>query len=159
MEIKQQCSVRRRLKGLNTTKLLLLVVLLSFREDGKMVFNLTLYGYPRFQGSITMGVRGNQIFPFTTLIPFRPKSDQYQFSPYNINKWSEVKVMRTYKSITKGNMLWSFDKISQLILWENVRSTAWRICMWTLGLKGLVCVIKWWRVKLGNNFTRALSKF
>ena len=22
----------------------------------------------------------------------------------------------------------------------------------------LVCVIKWWRVKLGNNFTRVLSK-
>ena len=46
MEIKQQCSVRRRLKGVNTTKLLVLVVLLSFREDGKMVFNLVaLYGY------------------------------------------------------------------------------------------------------------------
>ena len=95
MEIKQQCSVRRRLKGVNTTKRLFLVVLLSFREDGKMVFNLTLNGYPRFQGSITMGIGGNQIFPFTTLKPFRPKSYQYQFSPHNIDKRSEVKVMRT----------------------------------------------------------------
>ena len=44
------------------------------------------------------------------------KSDQHQFSPNNISKSSRVKVMRIGKMITKGKMLWSFIKFSQLIL-------------------------------------------
>ena len=50
------------------------------------------------------------------LRPLGPKSDQQQFSPNNISKSSRVKVMRISKMITKGKMLWSFIKFSQLIL-------------------------------------------
>ena len=50
------------------------------------------------------------------LSPVGPKSDQHQFSPNNISKSSRVKVMRIGKMITKGKMLWSFIKFSQLIL-------------------------------------------
>ena len=39
--------------------------------------------------------------------------------------------------ITKEKMLWSTIKFSQLILKGNVWRSDWRICMWTLGLKGL----------------------
>ena len=44
--------------------------------------------------------------------PFSPKSDQYQFSPYNINTFSGVKVQRIYKIIAKEEMLSSFIKFS-----------------------------------------------
>ena len=40
--------------------------------------------------------------------PFSAKSDQYQFSPYNINTFSGVKVQRIYKIIAKEEMLSSF---------------------------------------------------
>ena len=39
--------------------------------------------------------------------------------------------------ISKEKMLWSTIKFSQLILKGNVWRSGWRICMWTLGLKGL----------------------
>ena len=50
------------------------------------------------------------------LSPLCPKSDQHQFSPNNISSSSRVKVMRISKMFTKGKMLWSFIKFSQLIL-------------------------------------------
>ena len=42
------------------------------------------------------------------------------------------------KMITKGKRLWSFIKFSQLSLQGNVWISDWRICMWILGLNGLV---------------------
>ena len=50
------------------------------------------------------------------LSPLGPKSDHQQFPPNNIGRSSRVKVMRISKMITKGKMLWSFIKFSQLIL-------------------------------------------
>ena len=40
--------------------------------------------------------------------------------------------------ITREKMPWSFIKFSQHILWGNVWRSVWRICMWILGLKGLM---------------------
>ena len=64
-------------------------------------------------------------------------SDQRQFSPNNIHTLSRDTVVRIYKMITKEKMPWSFIKFSQLILKGNVWRSAWRICMWILGHKGL----------------------
>ena len=44
--------------------------------------------------------------------------------------------------ITIEKMLWSFIKFSQLILKGNVWRSVWRICMWILGLKGLITYTK-----------------
>ena len=70
--------------------------------------------------------------------PLSPNGDQHQFSPNNIHTLSRDKVMRIYKMINKGKMLWSAIKFSQLILKGNVWSSVWRISMWILGLKGLM---------------------
>ena len=47
--------------------------------------------------------------------PLSAKSDKHQFSPNDINMQSREEVMRIDKMITKGKMLWSFFKFSQLI--------------------------------------------
>ena len=44
--------------------------------------------------------------------------------------------------ITIEKMLWSFIKFSQLILKGDVWRSVWRICMWILGLKGLITYTK-----------------
>ena len=46
--------------------------------------------------------------------------------------------MRVNQMITKEKMLWFIIKFSQLILQGNVWGSVWRICMWILGLKGLM---------------------
>ena len=67
-----------------------------------------------------------------------PKSDKHLFSSNNINTQSSEKVVRIYKIILKGKMLWSFIKFSQLILFGNALRPVWRNYMWILGLiKGL----------------------
>ena len=58
------------------------------------------------------------LFLPVTLNPSVPKSDQHQFSPNNISRSSRVKVMRITKLITKGRMLWSQTKFSQLFFEE-----------------------------------------
>ena len=58
-----------------------------------------------------------------------PKGDQHQFSPTIFNTQPREKVMRIYEIITKGKVLWSFIKFSQLILWGNVWKSVRRICM------------------------------
>ena len=49
-----------------------------------------------------------------------PDSDQHQFSPKNINRQSKRKVMRITTMITTEKILWSFIKLSQLILKGNI---------------------------------------
>ena len=44
------------------------------------------------------------------------KSDQHKFCPDNANRQSREKIMRINKMITKGKILWSFIKFSQLIV-------------------------------------------
>ena len=46
--------------------------------------------------------------------------------------------MRINKMIIIEKIPWSFTKFSQLILKGNVWRSVWRICMWILGLKGLI---------------------
>ena len=70
--------------------------------------------------------------------PLSPSSDLHQFSPNNIHTLSREKVMRIAKMITKEKKPWSFIKFSEQILKGNVWRSAWRICMWILGLKGLI---------------------
>ena len=73
----------------------------------------------------------------TGVNPLSANSDQ-QFSPNNIHTLSRDKVMRINKMITIEKMLWSFIKFSQLIVKGDVWRSVWRICMWILGLKGLI---------------------
>ena len=74
------------------------------------------------------------LLPFN---PLSPNSDQHEFSPNNIPMLLREMVIRVNKMITKEKMLWSFNKLSQLILQGNVWRSVWRIYMWILGLKGL----------------------
>ena len=58
--------------------------------------------------------------------------------PLTINTQSREKVVRIDKIIPKGQMLWTFIKFCQLILYGNALRPVWRNCMWILGLiKGL----------------------
>ena len=57
------------------------------------------------------------------------------FSPNNIYSSSKEKVMRINTVITKGKMLWSLIKFSQLILQENVCRSVLEICLWILVLQ------------------------
>ena len=68
--------------------------------------------------------------------PLSLKGDQHQLSPNNIHMLQRWMVMRVNKMITKEKMLWSFIKLSQLILLRNVWRSVWRIYMRILGLKG-----------------------
>ena len=43
--------------------------------------------------------------------------------------------------ITKEKMPCYFIKFSQLILKGNVWRSVWRICMWILGLKGVIKIL------------------
>ena len=49
---------------------------------------------------------------------------------------------------SQGKELWSVNKFSQLILKGKVWQTVWRICIWTLVLKGLIITniqaTLWW---------------
>ena len=56
----------------------------------------------------------------TSSVPFSLyfKSDQHQSSPNNVNTYLREKVIRINQLITKGKVLWSFNKISELISWE-----------------------------------------
>ena len=70
------------------------------------------------------------------LNPLSTKSEQHIFSPNNIHTSPREKVM-VNKMISKGKVLWSITKFSQLILYGNVRRPVWRTCIWILRLKGL----------------------
>ena len=54
----------------------------------------------------------------------------HQFSSNIFHTSSRAKVMRIEKMITKGEMLWSSSKVSQLTLKENVWRSVERICRW-----------------------------
>ena len=75
--------------------------------------------------------------------PLSPNSDQQQFSPNNIHTLSRDKVMRINKMIIIRKIPWSFIKFSRLILKGDIWRSVWRICMWILGLKGLISF--WYR--------------
>ena len=68
--------------------------------------------------------------------PLGPKSDQHQFSPNNISRSSRVKVMRITTLITKGRMLWSQIKFSQLFLKEMYGDQSGKFVCGSWGLRG-----------------------
>ena len=49
------------------------------------------------------------------------------------------------KMISKEKVLWSFNMFFPLILWGNVWRSVWRICMWILGIKGLIQILYFFR--------------
>ena len=75
--------------------------------------------------------------------PLSANSDQQQFSPNNIHTLARDKVMRINKMINVEKTPWSFIKFSQLILKGDVWRSVWRICIWILGLKGLITYLFW----------------
>ena len=72
----------------------------------------------------------------TSLNPLGPKSDQHQFSPNNISRSSRVKVMRITKLMTKGKILGSETKFSQLFLKEMYGDQSGESVCGSWGLKG-----------------------
>ena len=76
---------------------------------------------------------------FQALNPSTPKSHQRQFSPYNMKTKSREKVIRIGKMIVKGGMLWYICyQILPTYSLGKCMETGWRICMWILGLEGLL---------------------
>ena len=83
----------------------------------------------------------NFIFNFDLRSKFNPlsrKSDWHQFSPNNTDTWSRENFQKLTKLTSKGKMLWSLNKISQLIFQGNVWRSVWRTHMRILDLKGKV---------------------
>ena len=68
--------------------------------------------------------------------PLSPNSDEDQISPNNIHTLSRDKLWELIKinDDTRENVLIFYQILSTYSLWRSV----WRICMWILGLKGLM---------------------
>ena len=69
------------------------------------------------------------------------ETDIWQTSIFSqrIDTLSREVIMRYNQMITKEKMLWSFIKLSQLVSDQgDVWISVWRICMWILGLEGLI---------------------
>ena len=68
--------------------------------------------------------------------PLSPNSDEDQISPNNIHTLSRDKLWELIKmnDHTRENVLIFYQILSTYSLWRSV----WRICMWILGLKGLM---------------------
>ena len=92
--------------------------------------------FHQFQALFELNIISSSLCNYTN--PLSPNSVQQQFSPNNIHTLSRDKVMRINKMIIIEKIPWSFTKFSQLILKGNVWRSVWRICMWILGLKGLI---------------------
>ena len=81
-------------------------------------------------------LNGGSTVYFNTL---GPKSVQHQFFLNNISRSTRVKVMRITKLMTKGRMLWSFIKFSQLFLKEMYGDQFGEFVFGSWGLiKGLI---------------------
>ena len=57
--------------------------------------------------------------------PLRPKSDQHEISPYNINALENRVVMRTEYMIREDESNWYFNKFSPLLLLKKYRDSKW----------------------------------
>ena len=74
-----------------------------------------------------------------------------------IFKASTYLVTKVFASI--GEMFTAARAI-QVSRLNRIRGFLWALQVYMVIMQlGFVCVIKWWRVELGNNFTRVLSKF
>ena len=57
--------------------------------------------------------------------PLRPKSDQHEISPYNINALENKVVMRIEYMIREDESNWYFKKFSPLLLLKTYRDNKW----------------------------------
>ena len=57
--------------------------------------------------------------------PLRPKSDQHEISPYNINALENTVVMRIEVKIREDDSNWYFNKFSPLLLLKKYRDSKW----------------------------------
>ena len=77
------------------------------------------------------------------------KSGQNQFSRNNIYTHLREKVMRINQLITKGKVLWSFNKISELISWEMFGGEFGEFACGYWGLLRVIWnLLKWWSLKI-----------
>ena len=85
------------------------------------------------QSKFSLVVQGKENFCFEldSLNPLSPSSDQQLFSPNNVHTLSRDKVTRINKVIPYRKCP---DLLSNSLNWRSV----WRICMWILGVKGLI---------------------
>ena len=91
----------------------LYTVMIKIYLEGRLAFGGRGSFYPSITIERTPPTHVLKCFPLLHL-PFRSKSDQHQFSPNNISRSTRVKVMRITKLMTKGRILWSETKFSQL---------------------------------------------
>ena len=57
--------------------------------------------------------------------PLRPKSDQHEISPYNINALENTAIMRIEVKIKEDDSNWHFNKFSPLLLLKKYRDSKW----------------------------------
>ena len=57
--------------------------------------------------------------------PLRPKSDQHEIFPYNINALENTVVMRIEVKIREDDSNWYFNKFSPLLLLKKYRDSKW----------------------------------
>ena len=95
----------------------LYTVMITIYLGGRLAFGGRGSFYPSNTIDGTLPTHVLKCFPLLQK-PFRSKSDQHQFSPNNISRSTRVKVMRITKLMTKGRILWSQTKFSQLFLKE-----------------------------------------
>ena len=74
---------------------------------------------------------------FNPLNPLSPSSDQDQFSPNKIHTLSRDKLWELIKWSPERNALIYHQILSTNSL-RKCMEISWRICMWILGLKGLI---------------------
>ena len=72
-----------------------------------------------------------QYYSDLALNPLRPKSDQHQISPCNINAMENGVVMRITGMITQDEFAWCFINISPLLPLEINRSNKWEFKFWS----------------------------
>ena len=62
--------------------------------------------------------------------PLRPKSDQHEISPYNINALENTVVMRIEVKIREDDSHWYVNKFSLLLLLKKYRDSKWESQFW-----------------------------
>ena len=82
----------------------------------------------RYELFISPGQASGRVFFFKVDLafnPLRPKSDQHEISPYNINSLENRLVMRIEYMIRKDESNWYFNKFSPLLLLKTYRDNKW----------------------------------
>ena len=86
------------------------------------------------------------LFLFFFSFSYRPRTE-FVCGLFKVARYSfSGSIPPTFEHKLRGHKQ-RFGKLSLVVVSDKVKNLSW-----------LVCVIKWWRAKSGNNFTRVLSK-